>query len=136
MSDTGAYLNQAEVHAAVTDAFHRYEAALRAHDVAALDDFFLNSSVTCRFGVAEHAYGIAAVLAYRRRAQDLPSGRELQRTVITTIGTTAASVSTEFTYPHSLLIGRQTQTWVNTSAGWKILCAHVSEVAAQLLRRD
>ena len=136
MNDSGPALNEPEVHAAVTDAYNRYEAALRAHDVAALNDFFLDSPDTSRFGVAEHAHGIAAVRAYRKRAPALPSGRNLQRTVVTTIGREAASVSTEFTYPHTSRIGRQTQTWVNTPAGWKILCAHVSEVDAHVLRRD
>ncbi len=101
MNDLALTLDQPEVQAAVADAFARYEAALRAHDVAALNDFFLDSRATTRFGVTEHAHGIAAVRTYRQRAGPLPAGRELQRTVVTAIGTLAASVSTEFTYPDS-----------------------------------
>lgn len=129
-------LNRPDVHAAVTEAFHRYEAALLAHDVATLNDFFLDSEATTRFGVAEHAHGIESVRAYRKRAQPLPPGRQLQHTIVTTIGANAASVSTEFTYPDCDMTGRQTQTWVRTDQGWKILCAHVSETSAGDLRRD
>jgi hypothetical protein len=35
-------------------------------------------------------------------------------------------VSAEFTDPASAQLGRQTQTWVRTEAGWKIAVAHVS----------
>ena len=130
-----AELNRAEVIAEVRAVFERYEQALRDHDVGSLNAFFLMSETTVRYGVTEHAYGAEAICAYRNSAAPLASGRRLQNTVITSYGTTAASVSTEFTSPDSPLIGRQTQSWVRTGDGWKIIAAHVSQISADVLHR-
>jgi hypothetical protein len=121
-------LNRADVVAEIRATFERYETALRDHDVAALNTFFLSSPTTVRYGVTEHSVGIDAIRTYRNSALPLPAGRKLQNTIITTYGTAAASVSTEFTSPDSPLIGRQTQAWVLTGEGWKIIAAHVSQI--------
>ena len=128
-------LNRPDIVAQVRAAFERYEAALVAHDVEALNRFFLDSDQVVRFGLAEHTYGIEALRAYRRAAPPLPPGRTLRNTVVTAIGDVAASVSTEFTNADSRMIGRQSQVWVCTESGWKILAAHVSQVASEALRR-
>jgi len=130
------WLNLPEIIAQVRDAFERYEAALLAHDVEAINGFFLDSSVTVRLGIEEHGYGIDAIRAYRRRARPVSPDRRLQHTTISTIGDCAASVTTEFVVPGGNTIGRQTQTWALTADGWKIVAAHVSEVAQSSLQRD
>jgi hypothetical protein len=130
------WLNLLDVVAQVREAFERYEAALLAHDINAINDFFLDSPATVRLGIEEHGYGIDAIRAYRRRAQPVAANRRLQRTVISTVGSTAASVTTEFVVPGANKVGRQTQAWALTSAGWKILAAHVSEISQAALRRD
>ncbi len=135
MNHRTAFLNIPEVVAEVQAEFDRYERALRAHDVETLNRFFLDDPTTIRYGVAEHAYGANAIHAYRAAASPLAPGRELQHTTIITVGTCAASVSTEFTSPTTRMIGRQSQTWVRTQAGWKIIAAHVSEVDPDTLQR-
>jgi ketosteroid isomerase-like protein len=130
------WLNNPEAVAQVRDVFARYEAALLAHDVEAINDFFLDSAVTVRLGIEEHGYGIDAIRTYRRRAQPVAANRRLQHTTISTIGSAAASVTTEFVVPGANMIGRQTQTWALTTDGWKIVAAHVSEVSQAVLRRD
>src|SRR5690349_7725126 len=101
-----AELNLPEVMAQVLVEFERYEAALLAHDIDAINSFFFDSVITVRLGVSEHGYGMEAIRAYRRRADPVPANRRLQNTVITTIGNTAASVCTEFVMPGSPMIGR------------------------------
>jgi len=134
--ERGTLLNLPEVIAQVRIEFDRYEAALLAHDIDAINGFFLDSEITVRLGVAEHGYGMEAIRIYRRRAEPVHPRRSLRNTVITAIGTDAASVTTEFVVPDSSAIGRQTQTWALTSEGWKIVAAHVSQVPSEVLRRD
>jgi hypothetical protein len=133
---THEWLNIPEVVDQVRKVFDRYEASLLIHDVEAINDFFFDSPTTVRLGVEEHGYGIEAIRRYRRRAEPVAANRRLQHTVISTIGTASASVTTEFVVPDSNKIGRQTQVWVLTPIGWKIVAAHVSEVSIAALRRD
>lgn len=128
-------INRAEVLAEVRAAFERYEAALRAHDHAALDRYFWDDARVLRYGTAEHAQGTTAVRRSRAAMTPVHPERELRNTLITTFGTDSASVCTEFTAPGSALLGRQTQTWVRFGDGWKIVAAHVSLVEPQTIRR-
>jgi hypothetical protein len=111
--------------AEVTAVFGRYEAALLRHDPAALDEMFLPSPHTVRYGVAEVQYGIEEVRQFR--ATQSAFERSLSRTVITTFGADMAVASTLFHRPDFPgKIGRQMQTWIRTEAGWQIAAAHVS----------
>ncbi len=121
-------INVAEVVAEVRDVFLQYEVALLANDVNALNDFFLDSPHTVRYGLTEHSHGAAAIRAYRKQASPVDPRRTLNNIVITTIGHDAASVCTEFSIPGSERVGRQTQSWVRTRDGWKIIAAHVSAI--------
>lgn len=125
MIDQGTF-NRAAVITAVRAAFERYEDALLRNDVTALNGFFLTSENTVRYGLAEQNYGIEAIAAYRHGAPAVHPQRTLLRTVINSFGEDLACVSAEFSDPASPLLGRQTQTWVRTSAGWRIALAHVS----------
>ena len=110
----------------VRAAFEQYEQALIAHDIDAINGFFLNSAESIRYGIAEQNYGIEAIAAYRRASVPVHPERRLLRTVVTSYGANVACVSAEFTDPVTAGVGRQTQTWVRTAEGWKIAVAHVS----------
>ncbi len=116
----------AEVVAEVADAFDRYEAALVANDLDTLTELFWADERVVRFGPEGSQYGAAAVEAHRRAQvrQTLP--RSLRERRITTFGTDVAMVTVEFV-PHGLTnVGRQSQTWVRTAHGWRVVSAHVS----------
>lgn len=119
-------INLPDVLAEVTAAFVRYEAALVSNDVAVLDELFWNSPQTLRYGVGENLYGYAAIQAFRagRPAQGL--ARTLLHTVITTYGHDFASANVEFQREGSSRTGRQSQTWMRTADGWRVVAAHVS----------
>lgn len=125
MLDTAGF-DRAEVIAEVRAHFRCYEDALVRNDVVLLNAMFLAAGTTVRFGLAEQNYGIDAIAAYRRAAAPVHPQRRLLRTVISSFGSDLACVSCEFSDPSTPRIGRQTQTWVRTAAGWRIACAHVS----------
>jgi hypothetical protein len=112
----------------LTDAFRRYEAALLANQPEVLDSLFLASPVTIRYGVAENLYGHDEIKAYRaRRAQAGGApGRRVVREVITTFGNDVGTTNIEYIRELSGLAGRQSQTWIRTPDGWRIIAAQVS----------
>jgi hypothetical protein len=122
-------INLPDVLREVTAAFERYERALTGNDVAVLDELFWNSPLTLRYGATENLYGYDAIRAFRaaRPAQGLE--REVLRTVITTYGTDFATANIEFRRLGSERTGRQSQTWVRTPEGWRVVAAHVSLLA-------
>ena len=122
-------VNIPEVVAEVTAAFERYEVALVTNDVAVLDELFWNSPHTLRFGATENLYGYEAICEFRASRPSSGLVRTLGKTVITTYGTDFATANTEFFRPGSDLIGRQSQTWMRTSEGWRVVSAHVSLLA-------
>ena len=119
-------INLPDVLQEVTTAFECYERALVSNDVAVLDELFWDSPLTLRYGATENLYGYAAIQAFRagRPAQGLE--RELLHTVITTYGRDFATANTEFRRLGSDKTGRQSQTWVRTPHGWRVVAAHVS----------
>lgn len=122
-------VNLPEVVAEVTAAFERYEVALVTNDVAVLDELFWNSPHTLRYGATENLYGFDAIREFRASRPSTGLARTLGRTVITTFGTDFATASTEFFRTGSDRVGRQSQTWVRTLEGWKVVAAHVSLMA-------
>lgn len=123
-------VNLPDVVAEVQAVFARYEQALVTNDVAVLDELFWNSPHTLRYGVGENLYGYDAIAAFRaaRPAQGL--ARELLRTVITTYGRDVATANVEFRREGSTRTGRQSQTWLRTPEGWRVVAAHVSLMPA------
>ncbi len=119
-------INIPDVWAEVEQQSNRYEAALVGNDVAVLDELFWCSPHTLRYGVTENLYGYDAICAFRaaRPAQGL--ARTVLKTVITTYGRDAATVNIEFQRTRSDKTGRQSQTWMRTEAGWRVVAAHVS----------
>jgi hypothetical protein len=119
-------INQPEVHAEVSAVFARYEAALVSNDVAVLDELFWDDARTTRYGVGENLYGIEEIRAFRNSRPGTGLQRKLMRTIITTFGTDYATAMTEFLREGGNRTGRQSQTWVRTPLGWRVVAAHVS----------
>ncbi|MEX1168324.1 MAG: oxalurate catabolism protein HpxZ [Hydrogenophaga sp.] len=122
-------INLPEVLIEVTAVFERYETALVVNDVAVLDELFWNSSHTLRYGGTENLYGYEAIRAFRAGRPSVGLARTLGKTVITTYGHDFATANTEFYRPGSDRTGRQSQTWLRTSEGWRVVSAHVSLMA-------
>jgi hypothetical protein len=122
-------INDPATLADVTAAFARYERALMENDLNALDSLFWASSHTLRYGVGENLYGIEAIREFRKARPGGSPPRVLRNTVITTYGTDFATANTEFIRDKSSSIGRQSQTWMRTAEGWRVVAAHVSLMA-------
>jgi len=122
-------INLPDVLAEVTAAFARYEDALVNNKVDVLDELFWDSPNTLRYGATENLYGYAAIQAFRagRPAQGLE--RSVLKTVITTYGRDFATANIEFQRNGSTGTGRQSQTWLRTPEGWRVVAAHVSLLA-------
>jgi hypothetical protein len=119
-------INIPEVLAEVTAAFMRYEKALTSNDVAVLDELFCDSPLTIRYGATENLYGYEEIKAFRAARPAAGLEREIFNTVITTYGRDFATANTEFRRVNAARTGRQSQTWIRTPDGWKVVSAHVS----------
>jgi hypothetical protein len=119
-------INLPEVVAEVTAAFDRYEDALVNNKVDVLDELFWDSPATIRYGAAENLIGFAAIQAFRAARPSTGLAREVLRSVITTYGHDFATANIEFRREGSTKTGRQSQTWMRTAQGWRVVAAHVS----------
>ncbi|MGE8655920.1 MAG: oxalurate catabolism protein HpxZ [Achromobacter sp.] len=119
-------INLPAVVAEVTLAFARYETALVNNQVAVLDELFWNSPHTLRYGAGENLYGYEAIRAFRAGRSPQGLARRVLRTAITTYGHDFATTHIEFQREASARIGRQSQTWMRTPQGWRVVAAHVS----------
>lgn len=122
-------INRPDVLAEVQAVFARYEDALVNNRVDVLDELFWDSSLTIRYGAAENLLGIEQIRAFRNARPASGLARTLANTVITTFGTDFATAMTEFQRDDPQKVGRQSQTWVRTPAGWRVVAAHVSVIA-------
>jgi ketosteroid isomerase-like protein len=118
-------INRPDVVAEVSAAFEDYEQALVDNDVDRILGFFAADAV--RFGIADQQAGIEEQERWRRAQAPLPPGRTLKDTTVLSYGADCAVVTTLFGYPGGDTVGRQSQTWVRLSEGWRIVTAHVSE---------
>ena len=119
-----------DVAAEVRAAFEAYERALVSNDVDALNAMFRDDPRTIRFGGTENLFGYGEIKAFRAARSPIGLARTLSKTVITAYGRDVAIASTLFhrtTTPGR--VGRQTQTWVRFSEGWRVVAAHVSVIA-------
>jgi hypothetical protein len=124
-------INLPEVVDEVRDHFARYNAAVDAGDVDALNGFFWLSSNTVRLGQAEHLFGHAEIAAFRSGQWKRSSPRKLERAAITTLGRDFATTSALFRREEGGPINRQSQTWARFPEGWRIIAAHVSMLAVE-----
>lgn len=122
-------INDPSVVAEVEAVFGRYEAALVSNDVVALDELFLDSPATIRYGIGENLYGIEAIREFRLSRPSAGLARRLEQTVITTYGRDTATASTLFLRDDAPgRVGRQMQTWIRMPDGWRVAAAHVSVI--------
>ena len=118
-------INTPYVFAEVKAVFERYEQAVIHNEVAVLDELFWNSPLTLRCGIAENLYGFDSIKIFRAsRSKDVE--RTLNNTVITTYSDDFATADTKFKSAGNPRNGRQSQTWIRTADGWRIVSAHVS----------
>ena len=117
-----------EVVAELTAAFEAYERALTSNDIAALNNLFWDSPQTLRYGTREHErfYSHAEIAQFRIARGPIDQRRTLRNQRISTFGRDFGVANTEYKPAGSDEIGRQSQTWVRTDDGWKIVSAHVS----------
>ena len=119
-------INDPETLAQLRLAVDAYEVALMTNDVEALDAFFWRSPHTVRYGVAENLYGFDEIAAFRISRGGGSPARERIRTEIVTLGPDVAVANVEFVRTDTGRNGRQSQTWLRTADGWKVVSAHVS----------
>jgi len=123
-------VNRPEVVAEVTAALERYEHALVNNLVDILDELFWDSPHTVRLGAGENLFGSDEIRAFRKARPAAGLARTVIRTEVTTFGTDFAVAHRLFTREGVPQPGRQTQTWVRTDGGWKVVSAHVSVTKA------
>jgi hypothetical protein len=122
--------NDPAVVAEVTALHEAYEAALLSNDVEKLTDFFWDSPLSLRFGVAESLYGAEEILVFRKTRPMVDLARRVFNTKVVTFGDDCAIVTMEFLRDVAGIRrhGRQSQTWRKLPEGWKVVSAHVSLV--------
>lgn len=118
-------IDDSTVVAEIMEAFHRYEAALMADDIPAMDALFHDAPSTVRYGVGEVLYGAEEIRAFRKGRGGSPQ-RRLGRVAIHSYGADFGTTDAEFIRDNSPVRGRQSQSWVRFEDGWKIVSAHVS----------
>jgi hypothetical protein len=123
-------INIPEVLAEVTAVYARYECALVSNDVATLDELFWNDARVLRYGATENLYGYDAIKGFRSARSPLNLERTVLKAVIVTYGRDFATANIEFQRKTTAAIGRQSQTWLRTEAGWRVVAAHVSLLPA------
>jgi Protein of unknown function (DUF3225) len=120
-------INLPNVKAEVQALFDQYEDALIHNKIDVLDNSFWNNPLVIRYGMNENLYGFDEIAAFRAARPSKGLLRSISKTVITTFGNDLATANTLFerdTVPGKL--GRQSQTWIRTPEGWRIVSAHVS----------
>lgn len=119
-------MDYSQALAEVRAAFDRYEAALNDNDVAVLNELFFDSPDTIRYGPAEVLYGHAEISAYRSARDPSDAKRRLLRVEISVWSNDFATANCEYLRIKTGRHGRQSQTWMRTAEGWKVIAAHVS----------
>ena len=115
-----------DVVAEVREVHDKYEAALSRNDLDALDELFWKDGKTIRFGPNGTLIGHASISAFRRGRRFKESKRVVLAQYITTFGRDFAVTNQETRNADSGELIRQSQTWVRTEHGWRIVAAHVS----------
>jgi hypothetical protein len=119
-----------EVVAEVKEVHLRYEEALMANDFDVLDELFWDNPRTLRYGPNGTLVSHAAISAFRRSRKGKPAHRVVEDLRITTFGRNFAVTNQESKRPETGVVTRQSQTWIRTPQGWRIVSAHVSDQPA------
>lgn len=107
-------------------AFDRYEDALICNKVGVLDELFWDHSLTLRFGAKENLFGAEQIKKFRASRPSVGLSREIVERHIVTFGQTMGVANVTFVRDSEPRMGRQSQTWVKFSEGWRVVAAHVS----------
>ncbi|MBD0860672.1 DUF3225 domain-containing protein [Gordonia sp. zg691] len=114
-----------DADSALMQQFWRYEAALMANDVAALDDLFWDDEQTVRADSVAVLLGHNAIAEFRAARSHGAPVRTITAVHVREISDAAAVVLVENCRPDGTR-GLQTQVWRRTPAGWKVAYAHLS----------
>jgi len=121
-------VNRPDVLNEVTKKFLAYEEAINTNNITVLDNTFLDSKHTVRFGMTEELWSYEEIRAFRRVSNTAGIPRTLDRYEITTYGDRMAIANCIFRRAGVNKIGRQSQTWIKFNDGWRVVSAHVSLV--------
>ena len=119
-------VNIPEIVEEMIDAFMSYEKALKENDVEMINHLFWNDPKTLRYGPNGTLISHELLSAFRRNRKTEGVRRKLKNTQIVTFGRDFAVANTEADDEGEPGTLRQSQTWVRTADGWKIVSAHVS----------
>jgi hypothetical protein len=125
---TGMLINDPDTLAELRELYPRYEHALVTNDVDTLMNMFWASPHVARFGPSESLYGIDEIEAFRKGRSPVNLARTITRIEMVAFGKDFASITVAFERKlgGQITRGRQSQTWVRLSEGWRIVFAHVS----------
>lgn len=121
-------INLPDVVAELTAHSDRYEEAMLKQDVPVLIEYFWESPLALRFGVAEELYGSEAITAFRNTRKANFTDRTVLRRDVLAMGHDVGVVTLEFTVVvfGKLKHGRQSQVWMRINGTWRVVSAHVS----------
>ena len=119
-------VNIPEILEEVTAAFMSYEKAITENDVKMINHLFWNDAKTLRYGPNGTLISHEALSTFRRNRVTDGVRRVLKNTSIVTFGQDYAVANAEANDEDISGTVRQSQTWVRTNEGWKIVSAHVS----------
>ena len=119
-------VNIPEIVEEVTAAFMSYEKAITENDVKMINHLFWNDAKTLRYGPNGTLISHEALSTFRRNRVTDGVRRVLKNTSIVTFGQDYAVANAEANDEDISGTVRQSQTWVRTNEGWKIVSAHVS----------
>ena len=117
-------INDPDVIAELRELSFAYEHALVTNDVEKLIEMFWHDRRVMRFGATENLYGYKEIDDFRKRRPAANLARTVTRLDIVSFGKDFASITLEFKRGEQQ--GRQSQSWVRSSEGWRIVSAHVS----------
>ena len=119
-------INNAAVHAEITDAFWRYTNAMITNDIDIVKEMFWDSEHTLRYGKGESLYGKDAIARFRDAQRGRPLDIEVTRLVITAFGHDFGTANCEMLIRGTAGITRMSHSWVRMEEGWRIVAAQVS----------
>lgn len=122
-------INIPAVQAEITTAFHAYTQALVGGDMDAAVAAFWSSELVLRYGVGENLYGIHAIRRLRSAQRGRHLALDIERLVVTSFGTDFGTANCEMRRSDLPGIGRMSHAWVRLPEGWRIVAAHVSQLA-------
>lgn len=115
-----------QIEAEIRTCFDGYEAALVGNDVEALIGYFWNDSRAVRLSAGGGLYGYEAIASFRKGRDATDMARELLRVDIVALSSDLGVATAEYRRSGSGRRGAQSQVWMRTGQGWRIVSAHVS----------